>query len=247
MRILVVFCVALRCWTVPHRAVVGGAPVAPEAVAVDDETVAGPHDYLRGYPSRDGDDVHAVVEIPAGTTGKLEVGDDGVLRWQHDREHGGRREIDYLPFPVNYGMVPRTLADDGDALDIVVLGGIVERGHVARTRVIGVLEMGEAGERDDKLIAVPVEPGLANGFTRVHDLAELDAAYPNARAILVLWFASYWGLGRTHVRGWGDAAEADAILGAAERRFTRAAGAAAPRPRAPPRDAARALRSPDLP
>jgi hypothetical protein len=129
----------LPCSDVPRRAVVGGAPVAPAALAVDDDTVAGRRHYARGYPADDSAGVNAVIEIPSGTTGKFEVDDgDGWLHWQRDRDHGGRREVDYLSFPVNYGMVPRTLAGDGDALDIAVLGRGIERGHVARTRVIGV-------------------------------------------------------------------------------------------------------------
>jgi inorganic pyrophosphatase len=242
-----VFIASLPCTGVPVRQVVGGAPVAASAVAVDVETVIGGAHYWRGFPAGDGDAVNAVIEIPCGTTGKFEVADDdGWLHWQHDRETGGRRAIDYLAFPVNYGMVPRTLAEDGDALDIVVLGGGIERGRVVQTRVIGVLEMGETqgGARDDKLIAVPTEAELANGFSRLRDLADLDAGYPAARAILELWFANYWGAGRTHVLGWGDASRAAAILDAAKEAFTEGRtarrGAAAPRPRAWSRSGARA-------
>jgi inorganic pyrophosphatase len=203
------------------RAVVGGAPVAATAVALDEDTVVGPRHYLDGYPAEGGEgEVTAVVEIPCGTTAKFEVDEaDGWLKWQRDRDHGGRRAIDYLAFPVNYGMVPRTLAADGDALDIVVLGAGIERGRVTATRVIGVLEMGEPDERDDKLIAVPLERGLTNGFSRLHDLSELDAAYPVVRDILERWFASYWGPGNTHVLGWGDAQAAAAVLRAAERAY----------------------------
>jgi inorganic pyrophosphatase len=195
----------LPCSHVPHRAIVGGAPVARTAIAIDDETVAGRRHFLRGYPARDDGQINAVIEIPSGTTAKFEVDERGRIAWQHDRDDDTRREIDYLPFPVNYGMVPRTLGGDGDALDIVVLGRGIERAHVAKTRVIGVLkmschgQMGDAAERDDKLIAVPTEAGLANGFSRLHDLDELDAGYPAVREILELWFANYWGAGRTRV------------------------------------------------
>lgn len=213
--------VLLPCFSVPRRSIVGGAPVAPGALALDAETVAEGRHYVRGYPSQEGGAVNAVIEIPCGTTAKFEVDDaDGWMHWRHDRVHGGRREVDYLAFPVNYGMVPRTLAADGDALDIVVLGRGIERGLVARTRVIGVLQMGEDTERDDKLIAVPVEAAWVNGFSRLHELAELDAHYPAARAILALWFSYYWGAGATRVLGWGGAAEAAEILEEAERAFT---------------------------
>jgi inorganic pyrophosphatase len=242
----VVMLAALPCGGVPVRAVVGGAPVAATALALDEDTVVGPRHYLDGYPAEGGEgEVNAVVEIPCGTTGKFEVDeDDGWLKWQRDRDHGGRRAIDYLAFPVNYGMVPRTLAADGDALDIVVLGAGIERGRVARTRVIGVLEMGDHDERDDKLIAVPAEPELANGFSRLRDLPELDEHYPSVRDILERWFASYWGPGNTHVLGWGDAGEARNILDEAERAYARARtgrrGEADLRPRARTPSVARA-------
>jgi inorganic pyrophosphatase len=204
---------------VPRRAIVGGAPVSAHALAFDAETVAGTRHFIDGYPAQNRDgSVNAVIEIPCGTTAKFEVTEaDGWLHWQHDRDTGARREIDYLPFLINYGMVPRTLAADGDALDIVVLGRTIERGHVAMTRVIGVLKMGdESGVRDDKLIAVPLEPAWQNGFSRLRDLEELDAGYAGARDIMLMWFSNYWGKGATHELGWGDAKEAAAILEAAK-------------------------------
>lgn len=207
----------------PHRAIVGGAPIAADTVAIDEETVAGRHHFGRGWPADNPDtSTNALIEIPAGTTGKFEVDDgDGRLKWKHDRDTGGRREVDYLPFVVNYGMVPRTLAEDGDALDIVVLGRGLERGRVAKTRVIGVLEMADDdGTRDDKVIAVPVEPALENGFSRLHELDELDEYYPDLRDIVWTWFANYWGAGVTHVLGWGDADQARQAVEDGKRAFT---------------------------
>ncbi len=207
----------MTCSKVPSRAIVGGAPVTPTAVAIDDETVSAMRHLSSGYPARNRDDsVNAVVEIPTGTTGKFEVDeDDGDLRWALDRDDGSRREIDYLAYPVNYGMIPRTLDADGDPLDVLVLGRGIERAAVARTRIIGVLEMQHDGIRDDKLIAVPLDEALLNGFSRLRELEQLDADYPESRAILVLWFSNYWGAGNTEVIGWGTAAEANAILDAA--------------------------------
>jgi inorganic pyrophosphatase len=229
---------ALPCTDVPRRAVVGGAPVSAGAIALDPDTILGSGHFNHDFPAQPGaGEVNVVIEIPSGTTGKFEVDDDdGRLHWQRDREHGGRREVDYLPFPVNYGMVPRTLAQDGDTLDAIVLGRTFERAHIAKARVIGVLAMADEAGRDDKLIAVPTEPELQNGFSRLHDLAELDVQYPALRTILDLWFSHYWGKGATAVLGWGDAAEAAEILEQAKLRYegrTARPAAAGPRPRAP--------------
>src|SRR5690349_7413049 len=62
---------SLPCTGVPVRAVVGGAPVATNALAIDAETVAGTAHFWRGFPAGDGDAVAAVIEIPCGTTGKF--------------------------------------------------------------------------------------------------------------------------------------------------------------------------------
>jgi inorganic pyrophosphatase len=239
---------ALACLfpAVPRRAIVGGAPVSPDVMAIDEETLVGLRHFIRGYPSDYADgSVNAVIEIPAGTTGKFEVDeDDGWIHWRHSRE-GGRREIDYLPFVVNYGMVPRTLSPDGDPIDIVVLGRGIERGRVARTRVVGVLEMMDDGEiRDDKLIAVPLDPDLENGFSSVHDLDELDARYVSLCEILWTWFSSYWGEGVTNVVGWGDAAKAHRLVEDAKRAFTSAGREASrPAPSAPRAASAPRLRA----
>ncbi|MDQ3365815.1 MAG: inorganic diphosphatase [Myxococcota bacterium] len=199
---------------VPLRAIVAGAPVSRHALALDGDTVLARYHLSRGYPARNRDgSVNAVIEIPSGTTAKFDVDEeDGSLRWARRREDGARREVDYLSYPVNYGMVPRTLAADGDPLDVLVLGRGIERASVVPTRVIGVLKMAHDGTRDDKLIAVPLDAALRNGFSRLRDLPELDDAYPAARVILVLWFSHYWGRGATEVVGWGDAAEARTIL-----------------------------------
>jgi len=239
---MMMMCTA-ACWRdeVPRRAIVGGAPVAPSARALDGDTIAGRDHLSRGYPARNPDgSVNAVVEIPSGTTAKFEVDDeDGRLRWARKREDGSRREIDYLPYPVNYGMVPNTLALDGDTLDIFVLGRGIERAHVAATKVIGVLEMAHDGVRDDKLVAVAIEPALRNGFSELDELDQLDQRYPATRVILELWFSHYWGKDATHVVGWGNAATARAVLDEAIARLKPHAGActaqrdpAGPRPRA---------------
>ena len=154
--------------TSPHtyRRVIGGAPVSPSAFAIDDDTIRGRGHFLHDFPADNVDgSVNALIEIPSGSTGKFEVGDDGVMRWAKDRDTGGRREVDYLPFPVNYGMVPRTLSDDGDALDIVVLGSTHDELALMRagafvTGEISGTELGElfARYRLERLVICTTRP-----------------------------------------------------------------------------------------
>lgn len=171
-------------------------------------------DLLRGVdPAPAGDRVNVVVEIPAGTNDKWEVRkDDGRLEWE--QSNGVPRVVDYLAYPGNYGMIPRSLlpeeqGGDGDPLDVLVLGPAVERGSVVRVRLLGVLLMRDDGEQDDKLIAVFEEGPLS----QLHDLSELKQR--GVDGIVERWFQNYKGPGRIETRGFADLGEALRILGAA--------------------------------
>jgi inorganic pyrophosphatase len=124
--------------------------------------------------------------------------------------------VDYLGYPGNYGMVPRTLlpkelGGDGDPLDVLVLGPAVPRGAVVRARVIGVLELFDGGEQDDKLLAVLEDTPFAD----IRDLRELDARFPGVSEIARIWFTNYKGPGVMESRGFGSAERALEILTAA--------------------------------
>jgi len=159
--------------------------------------------------------VNVLVEIPAGTNAKWEVDKaSGQLEWE--MRDGKPRVVDYLAYPGNYGMVPRTLlpkalGGDGDPLDVLVLGPAVERGAVVAVRLIGVLELLDGGERDDKLIAV--RPGSTLGD--IESLEELDRRYAGASEIVKLWFSNYKGKGKMEAQGFGDPKRAQEILEAA--------------------------------
>lgn len=78
----------------------------------------------------------AVIEIPAGTIQKCEVSkNSGQLEWEFKK--GKPREIKFLDYPGNYGFIPQTSSDDGDALDIMVFCESVRRGDVLNVRIIG--------------------------------------------------------------------------------------------------------------
>ncbi|MBL4770755.1 MAG: inorganic diphosphatase [Planctomycetes bacterium] len=172
--------------------------------------------YLNDYqPQLENGDVNVVVEVPAGTTGKWEVTKpEGELRWEV--RDGNPRVVQFLGYPANYGMIPRTLlpkelGGDGDPLDVVILGNAVPRGSVIPARLIGVMIMIDAGEQDDKLIAVrPDSP-----FGNVHNMADLEAQFGGTTTILETWFTNYKGPGIITVPGFEDRAKAQEILTAA--------------------------------
>lgn len=168
--------------------------------------------FYRDFRAQNADaTINAVIEIPAGTNDKFEVGEDtGQMCWE--LKNGVPRVIKYLGYPANYGMVPRTLGGDGDSLDVLTLGKFERRGLVVKAKLIGVMHLLDGGDVDDKLIAVL--PGT--DFYAYDNLSELEAAYVGTTGIIGTWFANYKGPGELEVTGFGDAAEAQQVLDAAK-------------------------------
>ena len=95
--------------------------------------------------------LNAVIEIPYGSNIKYEI----------DKDSGAivvdRVMYSAVFYPANYGFIPRTLADDGDPADVLVLNEYpLQAGSVIKCRLIGVLVMEDEAGMDEKLLAVPV-------------------------------------------------------------------------------------------
>ena len=190
-----------------------GFPIVPTSKLENDFTFSGPKNYLDGWPARTGTGlIHIIVEIPAGTNQKWEVTKpDGKMMWEMKK--GKRRIVKYLPYPTNYGMVPRTLISkqlggDGDPLDILLLGPAKSRGEVVVGRLIGILKLLDDGEQDDKLIAVSPEGPLGG----IRNIDELKMRFRGITDILETWFVNYKGQGRMESRGFAGVDEAESIL-----------------------------------
>jgi inorganic pyrophosphatase len=94
--------------------------------------------------------VNAVIENSKGSRLKIEF-DEKLDNFVLDRVHQT-----HLGSPAEYGFVPSTLDEDGDALDILVISDDpMPMGLVVPTRVVGVMYMVDSGEVDNKLIGVP--------------------------------------------------------------------------------------------
>lgn len=178
-----------------------------------EETIIDLYDYLHDFePIRPNGMANVVIEIPAGSNQKWEVDKiTGFLEWEISADT--LRTISYLPYPANYGMVPRTLlpiedGGDDDPIDIFVLGLSVDRGSVIPARVVGVIKMLDDGEQDDKLIAVDPESWLYH----VHTLNDLERSYPGVTQILAIWLENYKGGNRVQIQGIENEIEANAIL-----------------------------------
>lgn len=156
------------------------------------------------FPNFEDNHVNAVIEIPAGTLEKWEL-DKTTGKIELEFIENRPRIIKYLGYPGNYGMIPRTLLSkekggDGDPLDIIVLGPPVERGHIVKCKIIGVLYLTDNGEQDSKLIATSINSPLYE----VSTIDELNDKYNGITEILELWFSNYKGPGKMVSKGFGD-------------------------------------------
>ncbi len=93
--------------------------------------------------------VNAIIEISKGSRSKYELDKKtGMLKLD-------RVLFSAVFYPANYGFIPKTLGDDHDPLDILVISQIeIVPLCMVRARVIGVMRMIDHGEGDDKIIAV---------------------------------------------------------------------------------------------
>lgn len=107
----------------------------------------------------------AYIEIPKGSKVKYELDKaTGLLRVD-------RVLYSAVHYPANYGFVPRTYCEDGDPLDVLVLGQEdVAAGVLMRARAIGVMRMRDDKGQDDKIIAVHVDDPEYLGYKTIHDL-----------------------------------------------------------------------------
>ncbi|SFR58217.1 MULTISPECIES: inorganic diphosphatase [Maribacter] len=157
-------------------------------------------------------DVNAIIEIPAGTVDKWELNkSNGKIEWELVDDKP--RIVEYLGYPGNYGMIPRTLLSkenggDGDPLDIIVLGSSIERASIVKCKIIGVLYLLDRGEKDDKLIAIAEN----STFYKVNNIAELDEKYNGITEIIELWFSNYKGPNKMISNGFGEKNNALDIL-----------------------------------
>jgi len=156
--------------------------------------------------------VNAAIEIPAGTVEKWEVNKlNGKLKFEYINNKP--RIIDYIGYPGNYGMIPKTLLSeknggDGDPLDILVLGPPVKRGEIEKCKIIGVLYLLDHNENDDKIIAVSKNSSMY----QINSLEELKQNYKGVTEIIQLWFTNYKGAGKMESKGYGSKKNAIHIL-----------------------------------
>ena len=147
--------------------------------------------------------VNVIVEIPKGSQNKYE----------YDKELGvfalDRVLFSPMHYPGDYGIIPQTLGEDGDALDALVMVSYPTfPGILIPSRPIGVLHMRDNGEGDDKILCVPIHDVRMAHLSNAHDIQE------PIRAEIAHFFEVYKQLEGKKVQlgGWDDAEAAQRII-----------------------------------
>lgn len=153
----------------------------------------------------DGGVINVVVEIPTGSSHKIEWNRELAV-FQLDRV-----EPAIFAKPTNYGFIPQTLDEDGDELDaLIITDAPLSTGIFLEASVIGVMKFEDDGEIDDKVIVVPADDrNTGNAIKSLEDLPK------QLLAQIEHHFTHYKDLkkpGSTIVKGFGDAEEAKAII-----------------------------------
>jgi len=147
--------------------------------------------------------VRVVIEIPKNSTNKYEYdGKLGVFRLD-------RALYSPMHYPGDYGFIPGTLAEDGDPLDIIVMVDEPSfTGCLMEARPVGVLEMVDTRENDQKILAVP------NRNPRFDSIHTIDQVFPHTLKEIEYFFSIYKELqgAKTEMRGWGSPRDARRVI-----------------------------------
>jgi inorganic pyrophosphatase len=154
------------------------------------------------------DVVNVIIEIQKG---------GGQNKYEMDKKTG-RLTLDRVngttgTYPADYGYIPGTLCDDGDPLDVLlIIDESVVHGAVVPARPIGVLNMVDDGEGDEKLICVP-DNDISHEY--IKELSDID---PNFQKRVEHFYSHYkdwkngWSGVKVEFKGWGNAADAKKVV-----------------------------------
>ncbi len=141
------------------------------------------------------DEVLAVIEIPKGSNNKYEY-DKQNEAFMVDR-------VLYSPvyYPGDYGFIPKTTYDDGDPMDIMVLiDQPTFSGCIIKSRPIGIMKMIDTGDKDWKILAVPVDDPK---YFDVNDITDIDQHTLDKIAEFFKTYKTLEGK-KVEVLGWED-------------------------------------------
>lgn len=112
------------------------------------------------------DVMNTIIEIPKFSKNKYEIDKETGLIALDRVMHSAQ------DYPFDYGFVPQTLWEDGDALDVVVLTTHpLLSGILVPVRPVAIMNMIDDGDSDAKIIAVPKKDPR---WDEVKDLGDIN-------------------------------------------------------------------------
>lgn len=151
-----------------------------------------------------------MVEIPRGSRNKYEYNNE------EQRFYLDRMLFSSVHYPADYGFIPKTLAEDGDELDaLVIVGEATFPGCFIRVEPVGMFEMWDEKGPDQKILCVPIGDPQWNW---VHDLEDVP---PHLLKEITHFFKVYKDLERkkTKVGDWYGKQDALKIIEEAKARY----------------------------
>lgn len=156
--------------------------------------------------------VNVIIEIPRGSQNKYEL----------DKETGLIKldRVLYSPvfYPTEYGLIPRTLSDDGDPLDaLVLISNPTVPGVLLEAVPIGMLNMIDSGEKDEKILCV------AKGDPRFSHIKDLSDVSPHLLKEISHFFSVMKHLQnkKVEVKNWENAKKAKDMIVASQKMYNK--------------------------
>ncbi len=154
--------------------------------------------------------LNTIIEIPRNSRNKYEIDKETGLIALDRVLHTAQ------VYPFDYGFVPQTLWDDGDALDVVVLTTEpLASGILVHVRPIAILDMVDGGDADAKILGVPVNDPR---WKEVKDLSDVN---PHTIKEIEHFFLTYKQLQnkKVELHGWKGAKEAGEAFDRAQKLY----------------------------
>jgi inorganic pyrophosphatase len=156
-------------------------------------------------------ELNMIVEIPRGSRNKYEIHkESGLMRLD-------RLLYSAVYYPGDYGFMPRTLATDGDPLDLVCM--VTEPtfpGCLIEVRPVGLFLMEDEKGPDEKVLVVPCRDPL---YTDYHELEDVPRHFLREFEHFFTIYKDLEDEKRSAVHGWRGREEVAAVVNEAIRRY----------------------------
>jgi len=155
--------------------------------------------------------------VPDSVNVVIEISYDQVpVKYEYDYDSGTLKVDRFIGtpmrYPGNYGFIPHTLSDDGDAVDVIVVTELpIQPGAFISARPVGVLMMVDEKGGDEKVVAVPTSD-VTPYYDKIVNATDLPAVVTGK---IEHFFTHYKDLEKgkwSKMNGWGDAEAAKKII-----------------------------------